>query len=120
MGVNTSDLEQVRSVALLKFGLNVKFYGTQLLRPIKDYPTLLKHDVKVWIVSKEFENVKPAADTAIRYSNRFWNRYSRSTRNCGKFDEDQRYSARVMPSTKSCRNLKLMEPKMMEEANTPV
>jgi len=98
MGVNTSDYNQVRSVAMLKFGLGVKFYGNQLSREIRDYPKLLKHNGKVWIISKEFLNVKPSASSEIKYSERFW------ARACKAGESD--FRARVMPSkSNSRRNL---------------
>ena len=47
MGVDTSNHKQVRSVAMLKFGLGVKFSGSHLSRKIEDYPKLIKHNAKV-------------------------------------------------------------------------
>jgi hypothetical protein len=94
MGVDTSNYCQVKSVAMLKFGLGVKFTGNHLSRKIQDYPELLKHNGKVWIISKDFVNVKPSSSSEIRYSERFWNRAQKSI-------ENEVYKARVMPRSRS-------------------
>jgi len=93
MGVNTSNYKQVKSVAMVKIGLGVKFYGNQLSRQIRDYPKLLKHNGKVWIIAKEFQNMKPSSSCEIRYSERFWRQAEKSgmgaTRKSGHDETDR-------------------------------
>merc|ERR1719219_3225744 len=81
MGIDTHKHRQVKSAAMLKFGLGVKFTGNHLSRKIQDYPKLLKHNAKVWIISKDFMNVKPSPSSQIKYSDRFWNRAQKSAEN---------------------------------------
>jgi len=92
MGVDTHKHRQVRSVAMLKFGLGVKFTGNHLSRKIQDYPKLLKHNAKVWIISRDFMNVKPSPSSGIKYTESFWNRTK-------KYSENNSFKARVMPRT---------------------
>jgi len=98
MGVNTSNYKQVKSVAMVKIGLGVKFYGNQLSRKIRDYPKLLKHNGKIWIIAKEFLNMKPTSSCEIRYSERFWRQAEKSgiDTNSKSGDADT-YRVRVIP-----------------------
>jgi len=91
MGVNTSNIAQVRSVVVLKFGLNVKLRGGLFSQKISDYPDFLKNNGKVWLLAKEFANVKPARSSKIRYSQRFWELAVSNKNKTGS-------SARIIPS----------------------
>jgi len=98
MGVNTSNYKQVKSVAMVKIGLGVKFYGNQLSRKIRDYPKLLKHNGKIWIIAKEFLNMKPSSSCEIRYSERFWRQAEKSgIVTPGKSGDADTYRVRVIP-----------------------
>jgi len=97
MGIDTNKHSQVKSAAMLKGDLGVKFAGNHLSRKIQDYPMLLKHNAKVWIISRDFMNVKPSPTSNITYCQQFWKRAKTSSRGYS-------YKARVMPR-KSMRKL---------------
>jgi len=94
MGIDTNNHSQVKSAAMLKGDLGVKFAGAHLSRKIKDYPKLLKHNAKVWIISRDFMNVKPSPTSSIKYCQQFWKKANKSS---GGYS----YKARVMPRKSS-------------------
>jgi len=94
MGIDTNKHSQVKNAAMLKGDLGVKFAGNHLSRKIQDYPKLLKHNAKVWIISRDFMNVKPSPSSSIKYSHQFWKKAKKPS---GGYS----YKARVMPRKSS-------------------